>query len=559
MLRDANVLDGTQLALRTVMLRKSGRASLQHHSQVALAAGLSSIAFGVSIARSRSLVHDDAFVLLRCVRNLLAGDGLVWNVGEAVEGYSSFSMAIFVSLGGVAGLDLLAAARIVNLLAILTFSVWVARFCSRRSGNLSVLAGLVPVLLLWSFSSVATWTCGALEAPLFASVVGVTTCSGWDLLDRPTRRGAIVTGLGLSLTVLTRPEGLFFVAFALVVATFKLQSTLRVLVALLAAAGIPFLAHLVWRYSYYGEWLPNPVYAKLTGLPAGVSRFGWHYVGSFIAQPPFLFAFAIPVAAFAAWRNRTGRGGIVAVLVMAVGFTALVGVGGGDHMPEHRILLPIVALSVVLIGSAVAPLVGRLGSVGAGVLAFALVANSAWTITRLPNNRLDLAAHMGRRVGEHIRDRWPEGTLVALNTAGSVPYFADRYHYIDMLGLVDEHIAHRRIDAFRTPWQSVPGHSKGDGRYVLGRRPDVIILGGPDGWPGGAFLSDVELLESDDFKANYRRVTEVVFSHDELATVTMPVLANSHLRTVVVPIGSFNFTYFERVGAGELPVNLSSR
>lgn len=36
-------------------------------------------------------VADDTFIGLRYARNLLAGDGLVYNVGDQVEGYTTFS------------------------------------------------------------------------------------------------------------------------------------------------------------------------------------------------------------------------------------------------------------------------------------------------------------------------------------------------------------------------------------------------------------------------------------------------------------------------------------
>ena len=33
--------------------------------------------------------HDDTYIALRYVRNWLGGEGLTWNPGERVEGYSS--------------------------------------------------------------------------------------------------------------------------------------------------------------------------------------------------------------------------------------------------------------------------------------------------------------------------------------------------------------------------------------------------------------------------------------------------------------------------------------
>ncbi|MCP3694672.1 MAG: hypothetical protein GY917_20910 [Planctomycetaceae bacterium] len=72
----------------------------------------------------------------------------------------------------------------------------------------------------------------------------------------------------------------------------------------------------------------------------------------------------------------------------------------------------------------------------------------------------------------------------------------------------------------RTHWQRYPGHTKGDGQYVLSRRPDVIILGPAEGVTADPthldqegvvwFLSDQELAESDNFRRRYRH-QRVVF------------------------------------------------
>lgn len=111
----------------------------------------------------------------------------------------------------------------------------------------------------------------------------------------------------------------------------------------------------------------------------------------------------------------------------------------------------------------------------------------------------DPAVRLGRAVGEWLRDNYPDTTRVATNGAGSLPYFA-RLPVIDMLGLTDRHIARAVPD--RSQWT---GHEKGDGAYVLRRRPQIIILGGPEGseepWP---FPGDRQIAASPAFRAVYR-------------------------------------------------------
>ena len=46
--------------------------------------------------RIGSWVIDDAFIIFRYADNFAAGDGLVYNRGEAVEGYTSFTWTLLV-------------------------------------------------------------------------------------------------------------------------------------------------------------------------------------------------------------------------------------------------------------------------------------------------------------------------------------------------------------------------------------------------------------------------------------------------------------------------------
>jgi hypothetical protein len=103
-----------------------------------------------------------------------------------------------------------------------------------------------------------------------------------------------------------------------------------------------------------------------------------------------------------------------------------------------------------------------------------------------------------------------------------------------MLGLNDAHIAGREVEEVRSHWQRLPGHTKGDGRYVVERDPDIIIAGPAEGtridrpW----FLSDFELASQKEFHERYRLRVE-----------------NIDLRRLATPRSgdSLTFTYYERV------------
>jgi len=151
----------------------------------------------------------------------------------------------------------------------------------------------------------------------------------------------------------------------------------------------------------------------------------------------------------------------------------------------------------------------------------------------------DQAAYVGEIIGRYIDREWPEQSLVALNTAGSTPYYAPNNIYIDMLGLNDAHIARRKITQIRLPAQNLPGHAKGDGAYVLARRPDFIILGVAEGSlsTNPIFLSDLEIAQDPRFAQAYR-MRQVVLDVSGL---------EGYARYNSTRSGTLTFTYYELV------------
>lgn len=50
------------------------------------------------LAWANRFVQDDAFISFRYARNLAEGNGLVWNLGERVEGYTNFLWTVAMAI-----------------------------------------------------------------------------------------------------------------------------------------------------------------------------------------------------------------------------------------------------------------------------------------------------------------------------------------------------------------------------------------------------------------------------------------------------------------------------
>jgi arabinofuranosyltransferase len=222
------------------------------------------------------------------------------------------------------------------------------------------------------------------------------------------------------------------------------------------------------------------------------------------------------------------------VIWLLIGTAALFPiVSGGDHMAAFRfclVLVPLLATVLVLHLSrsgllANAPVLA--GFIGVLIVSLVLQKNSS----DLNPRTTDPAAKEGRIIGEYIQTHWRPGSVVALNTAGSTPYYADGMQYIDMLGLNDAQIARRKDIPSSGPWTRLIGHLKGDGANVLSRRPNYIILGPSEG-------TTPELQEKVYFLGDYEIGRSPIFQRDyELCVVPM--------------VDGPKFSYYQRRDAGE--------
>jgi len=472
----------------------------------------------------RGFYHDDAFISLRYARNLVEGHGLVWNPGEPpVEGYTNFLWVILSAALHATGLNLIAATRVLgvgSLLGLLAVVLWLAPRA----------AAFPTAVLLASNISLAAWAWGGLETCGFTLFMTTGVLLLLSLDNRWTPARCLAAGVILSLAQLCRPEAVL-VLFLWIVQTsfFPNLSESGVSKRAIFLTATPFVlvvgTHLAWRVFYYGEWLPNSYHAKSSGFAPEFAQQGLFYLRQFaLFDFVAISLFAFTVAKAIQHRDRAAiltSGTVLAYFLYVLWI-------GGDHMQWFRLLVPVTPLLYLTVTRFV-----FVNCKAPKTLAWAIVmAVSIWHLTsgvvlaHKGGKNQDAAAWHGTIVGKHIQKSWPAESVVALNSAGATAFFAN-FHCIDMLGINDYHIARTtaRYDP-RLPWTALAGHRKGDGRYVLGRKPDYIIIGGADGNTFPLFNGDAEIMENPDFQKTYK-VGQVVLSKGPGG-------------------GWFPFTYFEK-------------
>ena len=300
---------------------------------------------------------DDAFISFRYVRNLLNGHGLVFNVGERVEGYSNFLWILelaavwrILDIPPEHAAPWLSVLFTVGTLALMLW--WIARLPRLRMRGLVSWCALA---LVCSSATFAVWTsAGGLETRQFTFfiVAAVVFLS----LYRNLRWGLLAASLSLALASLTRPEGTliaaccfaWFGALQLPEALNALQRDhepqdrslktaivamarridWRGLICLIAPFALIVGAHFLFRYAYYGEWLPNTYYAKHV---RPWYEAGFKYLWAAALETGLYLLLPLAWCALKARWRAARDGGYALILIIVVAHLLFLARLGGDN------------------------------------------------------------------------------------------------------------------------------------------------------------------------------------------------------------------------------------
>lgn len=468
--------------------------------------------------RFRAYLIDDAYISLRYARHLADGHGLVFNLGERVEGYTNFLWTIIGGAAIALGLDGMSAWKLLSAFSTLAILVITPRLlagdaelssAARRDPTVSdatVSDPTVPATTwLLGLEAFGYWSTSGMESTGFAALTALAAWLALVEAEEGRRRGSLAVCAAL---VLFRPEGPLVCALTRLGAWLFLElpdgekrwRALRrhVTDGLVVAAVLA--AHVAWRLDFYGHPLPNTYYAKVTGGSEQWTN-GWINLGQWMrSQPVFALALLLPVLLLPAWKRHGRHGRLLALWTMSFGWVLYVVSVGGDFMPFFRFFLPVLPLLAAVTGGLVDLLPRRRLTVAA-----ALLLTQAVTGLLDEQNFRAFVAHrttvVGQDVGRFFAEELAESALMAVNTAGAVPHEARR-PTIDMLGLTDEAIARHPVYVISPLWA---GHRRGWGAYVRSRRPEVVIWYNAAGLGEPHYLGDHQLADDPYFRFFYQQ------------------------------------------------------
>ena len=451
-------------------------------------------ATAVPLGRGRVFcLFDDAMISMRYAWNLAHGRGLVFNVGERVEGFSN---PLSVALMAVAAtlFDRSHAVLAVQVMGIATVlaAALVAFALARRLVPESPLAGLAAAVAVLGYYPLSFWSLMGMETGLVTLLLAWATLAALpspDLRETGKTCDGPRRGLGLALVglALVRPDGLVPVA---VILGFRVAEHGRarrpigpVLLEALPVA-LTVVALTGFRMLYFVAPVPNTYTLKIAGVPLGHRwSTGLEFAALFAASAWL----ALLLAAWGAWRpTRPGKGLLSALVLAALAYTVWT---GGDPWPYWRTICPVVPHLALLAWDGASDLAGRArrlgGSLpvaaslqGACLVASLLQANAGFAREALLRALPFSVGPNRANVADALTLRWicrPTASVGVL-WAGALPYYAD-LHAVDFLGKTDARIAALPADPTLTVngLANGAGHNKYDLDYSIGeRRPDVV-------------------------------------------------------------------------------------
>lgn len=488
--------------------------TLNYNKVTYIALGFISIIF-IYFCFSNKFIQDDAYISFRYIQNFISGNGLVFNIGEKVEGYTNLLWVLILSIFAFLKFNVENVAQILSVafgivVLFVTYKISdiieikndmlitkKSKYDSKPQGSVKYL-DFIPLVLLIFTASYIFWSVSGMESTMFISfcLFGIY----YYIKNRNTDIVNYKFSIFLVLATLTRPEGLYFFGLIIihkVMIAFRQNKSSAINsifsknnLITYALYIVPIIFYFLLRYLYYGYLLPNTYYAK-TGLSSAYLNAGIEYFTKFLTS--YLIYGIVLIAPLYLFKRRENFFEISLLYLLSVSFILYTILIGGDVLKQNRFFLPVLPLIYILFGKFLTELYFlikiRWSSPGAAFPAVLIITAFLcfyYYSSQKENLEKDIASENGLVDKMKISGSWfmnkqqqlGRPLNIAATTIGAVSYFAGvNVNVIDLLGLTDKEIAHNpkiipEISANEIGWKERNYNAD----YVMSRDPDYIYF-----------------------------------------------------------------------------------
>lgn len=432
-------------------------------------------------------VFEDAFISFRYAEHLAEGHGLVFNPGERVWGYSNFLWTLLLALCVKLHLPIILSSKCLGVLCTMILIAWFVFRWPEESEHQNLLLILSGPLLISTSTHLMIASQNGMETLLFTTLCfgGVLSVIACVEKEKPFPLYAIL----FLLASLTRPEGPLFmiVATGIEILIFLKRGDRRILRRIcqgILLFAVPYIIYSLSMYAWYGFPLPNSFYVKVRFDSYSPLLKGLKYVTSFfldirayILLAPALFGLFD--------KTRRARNYILSAYILSY-LIFVISVGGDFQVYFYRFIIPVLPLLFLMVTNGLSAIRDRLteacpkkaGMIFPLIGVIILITNFLGVRSpvipffspeadRSPLVRDNLGVlyeHPGNfgamllswfseensdinpmgMVGQALDKRIEKGKTLATGQCGQIPFYLRGRPVVDMLGLMDNHVAHKR-------------------------------------------------------------------------------------------------------------------
>jgi arabinofuranosyltransferase len=450
-------------------------------------------------------LFDDAMISMRYAWNLAQGNGLVWNIGERVEGISNTLMTLLMALimwilknktWSVLAIQLIGIPTIFGI-AWITYKIQQLIFGQTRFTLLNLLCYLSLIL----YFPLVFWTVSGMETGLLTLLISASAYFAilWTRTQKPVH--ALWMVIFSSLAFLTRNESLIY--FGLIIIYIFAHSIRQktfnknkwIFIGILAFYISVIIGMEIFRLSYYGEFWPNTYILKMTGVPLYMRiHDGFTFIFVFFKEN-IILVFWLIIFFLTVKKISIEHVLLLGFLLIATLYHLWI---GGDSFGYWRLFCPAIPFTMILAIQGISQSSITLSEKVSKY--FTLINKKSMTIYMILIffliSIISLDSYYYKFISfknvyyptakEFVNDALAMNKIandkasVGVIYAGTLPYYTD-LRAIDFLGKSDKYIA-RLPPSIRTPEElkvnlryTAPGHNKFDLNYsILTLQPTFI-------------------------------------------------------------------------------------
>lgn len=423
-------------------------------------------------------IAEDAFISFRYAENAAHGEGLVYNPGERVEGYTNFLWVIVIYFFSLMHFPIPITAQITSVFfAFLTILIFFKFLLQMTKNSWTTIAGISLLALNPCF---ARWSMSGMEVTMYSFFIVLTLY----LYFSPFSYQRQLWSVSAAAATLTRPEGIILFLFLFIIYFFNFSSIKkRYIVKIFLLFAIPILIHLTFRWFYYGALLPNTFQAKIVGI-SNLPQKGIDYLINFLLFQGY-FLFIIPYF-FLFLPLRKSKPFLISCILTII-YSITVVFEGGDFYDYFRFLTPYIPLWIISLSLMLDWLTNfskersfyyiKIISFGTFILIILLsidIFSKAFPWRNEQARKFLAGAELNysrKKVGMWLRQNCPPNLKIATNCAGIIPYYSG-LHSLDTLGITNSEVAHAPV---YFGFNSLRGHEKFKPGIIFEHNPDLVI------------------------------------------------------------------------------------